>query len=421
MKRGGALIVAIWVIAVLSVMVLSFSFEARHQGGINVYVRERNRVNRLIEPGRQLAEVVICGYGDAKEWSPDENVEELLEDDRWALEKRALKCDSKCTIGPILIDDRLDDDGFPVNPSTVRIEIELVNAGEKNAININELYEGGDKNYRLRWEMILTSAGIPDDYEVDVAAAGGGTEKLPLIAHLIACWQDWRDDDDTPTAIDGKECGAESKWYREKYEDDDEDDENKLYPRNGPIPTVEELSYIRGFGDFPAVLTGGVLNPEADKEEQITVKGIRDLFGTTGSAKVNVNSCTVEQLLTIPGIFDEEDVEDGTIGGADSQGRLTAEAIVSARREMPDYDVDETRTWWPFKDWDDLTKRVADYSSDAKLGQEASEYLTFVPDDTSLFKVRIIGESRGMRKEAVAECYCNSKDKKVRYISWKED
>jgi hypothetical protein len=420
MRRGGALIVAIWVIAVLSVMVLSFSFEARHQGGINVYVRERNRVSRLIEPGRMLAEVVISGYADAKEWSPDESLDDLLEEDRWALEKRALKYDSKCTIGPILIDDRAGDDGLPLNPSTVRVEIELVNAGEKNAINVNELYEGGDKNYRLRWEMILTNAGIPDDYEVDVEV-NGSTAKVPLTDHLIACWQDWRDEDDTVTAIDGKECGAESAWYEEKYEDDEEDDENKLYPRNGSIPAVEELSYIRGFSDYPAVLTGGVLNPDADKEDQITVKGIRDLFGTTGTAKVNVNSCTVEQLLTIPGIFDEEDVDEGTVGGADSQGRLTAEAIVAARREMPEYDVDETRSWWPYKDWDDLTQRVADYSSDAKLGQDANEYLTYVPDAQSLFKVSIIGESMGMRKEVQAEGYYNSNDKKMRYISWREN
>lgn len=420
MRRGGALIVAIWVIAVLSVMVLSFSFEARHQGGINVYVRERNRVNRLIEPGRMLAEVVISGYAEAKEWSPEENVDDLLEEDRWALEKRALKYDSTCTIGPILIDERLGEDGYPLNPSTVRVEIELVNAGEKNAINVNELYEGGDKNYRLRWEMILTNAGIPDDYEVDVEV-DGSTAKVPLIDHLIACWQDWRDGDDTVTAIDGKECGAESAWYEEKYEDDEEDDENKLYPRNGEIPAVEELSYIRGFSDYPAVLTGGVLNPDADKEDQITVKGIRDLFGTTGTAKVNVNSCTVEQLLTIPGVFDEEDVDDGTLGSSESQGRLTAEAIVNARREQPEYDVDETRGWWPYKDWDDLTQRVADYSSEAKLGQEANEYLTFVPDEQSLFKVRIIGESMGMRKEVLAEGYFSSNDKKMRYISWREN
>ena len=91
MRRASALIVAIWVIAVLSIMVLSFATEAHLQTGINVYVRERNRVNRLVEAGQVLAEVVIAGYSEATEWSKDEDISELLEDDRWALEKRALK------------------------------------------------------------------------------------------------------------------------------------------------------------------------------------------------------------------------------------------------------------------------------------------------------------------------------------------
>jgi hypothetical protein len=414
-RRGGALIVAIWVIAVLSVMVLSFSFEARHQGGINVYVRERNRVNRLIEPGQMLAEMIIAGYSNAKEWTADEVVEDLLEEDRWYREKRALKYDSKCTIGPILVDERIGDDGFPVNPSTVRVEIELVNAGEKNAINVNELFEGGDKNYRVRWEMILTAAGIPEDFEIDTDDG-----RFPLILHLIACWQDWRDEDDNVTSLDGFACGAESSWYEERYEDNDEDDENRLYPRNGPIPAVEELSYIRGFRDYPAVLTGGVLNPDADKDEQITVRGIRDLFGTAGTSKVNVNSCTIEQLLTVPGIFNEEDLENGTASGEESEGRETAQAIIAARAEKPDYDIDETRTWWPYKDWSDLTQRVSDFA-DVQIGSEANEYLTYVPDANSLFKIRIIGESMGMTKEISAECYYASKDKKVRYIKWRED
>ena len=51
---------ALWIIAVLSVMVLSFSFEAHQQTGINVYVRERDRVNRLVEPGRIRVESADC-------------------------------------------------------------------------------------------------------------------------------------------------------------------------------------------------------------------------------------------------------------------------------------------------------------------------------------------------------------------------
>ena len=407
MRRASALIVALWVIAVLSIMVMSFATEAHLQTGVNVYVRERNRVNRLIDAGQVLAEVVIAGFSEAPEWSEGENINELLEDDRWVLEKRALKSDSKCRIGPILVDDRRDKDGNLVNPSTVTVEIELVNAGDKNAINVNSLYSGGDQNYRIRWEMILTSHGIPEDFEVDTDDG-----RFKLVDHLIACWNDWRDDDDNPTSIDMSDCGAEYTWYEERYEKDKVDEEDRRFPRNGSIPDIQELSYVRGFRDYPAILTGGVLNPSADKDEQVTVGGIVSLLGTSGSSKVNVNSCTVEQLLTIPGIFSEED--DGDM----AEGREVAEAIVGALREKPDYEVDETRDWWPYKDWNDLVQRVTSFA-DVQIGAEAAEYLTYVPDNESIFKVRIMGESMGMKREVNAECYL--KDSKVRYIKWRED
>lgn len=407
MRKASALIVALWIIAVLSIMVMSFATEAHLQTGVNVYMRERNRVGRLMEAGQAIAEVVIAGYQNAVEWSKDESLDELLEDDRWTLEKRALKNDSKCTIGPVLVDDRRDKDGEFVNPSTVTVEIEMVNAGKQNAVNVNELYAGGDQNYRIRWEMLLTSHGVPEEFEIDTDDG-----RFKLIDHLIACWNDWRDEDDTATAIDAIECGAESGWYEDSYDKDKVEDEDRRFPRNGSIPDIQELSYIRGFRDYPAVLTGGVLNPGDNKDEQVTVKGIVDMLGTSGSSKINVNSCTVEQLLTIPGIFSEEDDEDM------AAGLETAEAIVGALREKPDYDVDESRSWWPYKDWNDLVQRVSDYAG-VQVGAEAAEYLVYVPDKDSIFKIRIIGESMGMKREVDAECYL--RDNKVRYIKWRED
>ncbi len=407
MRKASALIVALWIIAVLSIMVMSFATEAHLQTGVNVYMRERNRVGRLMEAGQAIAEVVIAGYQNAVEWSKDESLDELLEDDRWTLEKRALKNDSKCTIGPVLVDDRRDKDGEFVNPSTVTVEIEMVNAGEQNAVNVNELYAGGDQNYRIRWEMLLTSHGVPEEFEIDTDDG-----RFKLIDHLIACWNDWRDEDDTATAIDAIECGAESGWYEDSYDKDKVEDEDRRFPRNGSIPDIQELSYIRGFRDYPAVLTGGVLNPGDNKDEQVTVKGIVNMLGTSGSSKINVNSCTVEQLLTIPGIFSEDDDEDM------AAGLETAEAIVGALREKPDYDVDESRSWWPYKDWNDLVQRVSDYAG-VQVGAEAAEYLVYVPDKDSIFKIRIIGESMGMKREVDAECYL--RDNKVRYIKWRED
>ena len=399
MRKASALLMALWIITVLSVMVLSFATEAHLQSGVNVFVRERNRVNRLVDAGQVLAEIVITGFSSVNDWTEDQDTQKLLEDDRWYLEKQDLKEGRPCVIGPILIDEDRPDSG------TVKVEISL-----DRKINVNELYQGGDSNYRVRWEMILSGHGLPEDYEVETEDG-----RLKLADLLIASWNDWRDEDDNVTALDGKACGAESAWYEEEFTDKRIDEEYRRYPRNSSIPDVKELSYIRGFRDYPAILTGGVLNPQDDKDEQITVTGIADLFGTTGSAKVNVNDrdLTADQLLTIPGVFDEDDDE------GQSAGREIAEAIIRCRSIKPErYEVDETRGWWPYKDWNDLSQRVSDEMSET-IGNEAGQYFVYKPDDTTLFDIRITCEAMGMKRSVAAKAYV--KDGEVRYVEWEED
>lgn len=404
MRRGSALLMALWVIAVLSIMVLSFASEAHLQTGINVYMRERNRVSRLVDAGRILAEVVLSDYANVSEWSEDEDADKLFEDDRWYKEKRDLKSGRPCVIGPILVDEENPESG------TVKVEMRIT-----RGLNINELTPDSDQNWRLRWEMLLKSHGIPEDYEVEAYdSQHHSRSRFNLINLLIASFADWVDADDNSTSVDGEDCGAESNWYEEEYDDNNVDDEYKRYPRNGPIPDIKELSYIRGFREFPVVLTGGVLNPEEDPKDQITVKGIAEMFNTVGSAKVYVNDCTRDELMTVPGIFDEEDEEDF------EKSTENIDAILGAKSEEPDYDVDETQSWWQYKDFQDLQQRVADYGgNNAQVGTEASNYLLFKPDDTTIFEITIECESMGMTRSVKAKAYL--KDKDVRYVEWEED
>lgn len=406
MRRASALLMALWIIAVLSIMVLSFASEAHLQTGINIYVRERNRVNRLVDAGRILAEVVISDYSSVSEWSEDEDAEQLFEDDRWYKAKRDLKSGRPCVIGPILVDEENPESG------TVKVDIRIT-----RGLNINELTPDGDNNWRLRWEILLTKiCGIPEDYEVEAYdSQHHSRSRFKLVGLLVASFADWVDADDNATSMDGEDCGAESTWYEEEYEDNKVDDEDKRYPRNGAIPDIKELSYIRGFRDFPVVLTGGVLNPEDDPKDQITVRGIADMFNTLGSAKVYVNDCTRDELLTIPGIFNEEDEDDL------EKSTEVIDAILGARSEEPDYDVDESLDWWQYKDFQDLQQRVSDYSSGSsvQVGMEANEYLLFKPDDTTIFEITIECESMGMTRSVRAKAYL--KDKEVRYVEWEED
>ena len=129
---------------------------------------------------------------------------------------------------------------------------------------------------------------------------------------------------------------------------------------------------------------------------------------------MNVNDCNAASLMTIPGIFDEDEVDEDD----KTETRDLADAIVKCRTIMPrDYDVDETRTFWPYKDWQDLCKRISD-EFDLEIKSEAQEYFAYIPEDTTIFKMKITVSQ--LDDEYSAECECYVKDKKVRYVSWKE-
>lgn len=418
MRKASALILALWTIAVLSVMVLSFAYEARQQTGINFYVQNRNRAVHLIDAGKILAEIVLLDYKNVADWSEDQDDAKMLEEDAWYREKQDLKASSKCTIGPVYLDGENPED------SLVTITIQSSNSGSKGIININELYDASDgsadKNANYRWWMIFKSHNIPE--ELVVPKEG----RINLWNVLIASWKDWLDIDHTVTSIDGKECGAEDEWYEEKEDefegiDEKMKDEIRRRPRNGPIPDVKELSYVRGFRDYPAVLTGGVINPWEDEKEQITVRGIMDLFCTDGSAKINVNNCdSIDALITIPGIFDKDTIADEDDECVE-EAKEIAQAIISALGTIPeDRDVDESRSSWPFTDWNDMLTRVEDLNglkvSSSDIGSEAKEYISFKAEDDTVFKVRIVAEAGGMKRAAEAECYV--KDDNVRYVKW---
>lgn len=409
MKRGSALLMALVTIAVLSIMVISFVYEARQQGGINLYVRERNRIARLIEAGRLIAEVVIKNYPSVADWTPGEDLTELMEKDRWLLGKRDLKDGGQCVIGPLLLDETRDDDGNFVNPATVTIEIGSSNGDGK--LNVNTLCEdAGDAKWMERWWMIFKDHNIPEE----LATPKDGTINLWNI--LIASWNDWRDDNDNVTNIELEEAGAENKWYEEYEADNDLDkDEFMEYqrrPRNGRIPDVGELENLRGWREYPQVLTGGVINPwENRKEDQVDVHGITDVLSVYGTEKININNCkNLHTLITIPGIYGN--VEDDDVL---EEAKAVAQAVLAARSVMPDdRDVDPTKSEWPFKDFDDLCRRVDEVGED--IGSEASNYLQYTSDD---FTVKITGESMGMTHTIEAKCYV--KDGEIRYYMWNEN
>lgn len=412
MKRASALILAIWIIAILSIIVVSFSVEARLQAGVNVYVRERARVNHLIDAGKVISELIVLGYKDVQGEQDDEDLDELLEKDRWLLEKRGLK-EGRMTTKWLLIDEENPDSGV------VKIDIKT----EQDKINVNLLSEqGGDSNYQERWWMIFKLCGIPE--ELDTVKDG----KIKLWNLLIASWNDWRDTDDSVSSIDMEECGAEAPWYKEMEEDEKIEAQYRNRPRNGPIPEASELRWVRGWRDYPEVLTGGVINPWEDKTQQLHVRGVLQFLDTEGGMKINVNNLETEDLknilVTVPGIYDN--VEDDEV--VEKAGTL-ARAIIKARATQPNDYKGAKKDNYPFKDFNDLEWRLnnndlgtdidnEEFSFEKSIDRKAEEYLEFGPEDNTQFLITITGWSGGMERSVIASCYV--KDDKIVYVDWRE-
>lgn len=457
-RRGSVLVMALWIIAILAVMVVSFAFEARQQAGIDIYVRERNRVSRIIDSGRVLGEAVLLGYKDA----PDPDIkggepdwDDAFEEDRWVIEKYDLKTDHKCVIGPIRLDEE-DPDEADEDAPTITVELKFESATSK--IDINSLTD--EKGLEIL-KTVLRDSGIDDELEVEIEDADrSGRKKHNLLNLLVASWKDWRDEDDAvsrgpfESGTDYNynpqdDDGAEKSWYEERDEEDEIPVKDRRVPANGPIKKLEELSYIRGFRDFPSVLTGGRLydgteqddtrgkrgRDEMDELENPQLAGIMDNFKVSGGMKLELNDETREKdLKTILGpMYDPEDMS------ATEDLNDLVQAILTALKTMPEDDdnVDETRTWWPFKDFGDLEKRVDDVGFGEKVPEDLKEYIRWpgesaasssgksvkdkkgASEDVEKFSMTITGESLGMKYVVRARCVVE--ENKVKYIEWSEN
>ncbi len=417
-KKGSAIVGAIWMLAVLSILIATYAVDAQLQTRINLYLQERVKVDHLTDAGIAIAEVIMLDYqnvsvpsstgsdGSSTTASQSE-IDEYLEKDRWYWEKVDLKDNRECSTGAVPVD--------ALNPEggTVTVKIKPI----ESQWNINNLYPQGDANYAKIWEAVLAASGVPEDYWDSI----------------VDSWCDWRDTDDGDTGEYGAETGT---FYKEAYDDyingrDVEKNKNYLpASRDGEISDLDDLMHIKGFNEYEeepisaqALLDGGILNPLAKKEDQIEVKGFRKYFTVFGSGKINANIADKDILVTVPGIwqpsgtssnhaFNENDVSNATdIADAIVEIRATGNQRDNAGQSMED-DVGT------FKNWNDLQNRVQEAVGGGNyIQQEAEQFLSYAPD--KFFEVSITGESLGITHTVKAIAIVQ--DSKIRYIRWQED
>ncbi len=261
-REGSALILALLVVVVLSMLVGSFGFEARLEAKYASYARNRVKASQLAESGIVIAEMLMArqaGGGGAGQ--PDE-------EDRWFDASERLRLGQSITG---LVE--------PVGEGYVILDI----VPEPGRLNINLLTE-------TDWETLLANIGLPEEYWEDIID--------PIL--------DWTDEDDVSNPK-----GAETEDYYSLLEP-------PYQAKNGAFDTVRELLLVKGFSE--TLLTGGIFDPATLLDEttswtgtstsrfaetnDIVVAGIEPMLTTYGDGKINIQSAPYDVLRTLPDVDD---------------------------------------------------------------------------------------------------------------------
>jgi general secretion pathway protein K len=259
-RRGeaSALIVVLWIIGLLSVLVISLTFDSHIEARIVSYYRKRTKAEYLARSGLEIAVMLMGKSADIRGTDEEED-----EDDPWFEPAKALRD------GAVR--------GLTNGLGEGMITLDIV--PEPARRNINNLDVAGNKN------ILEIESNMERILEV-----GGITEDTGLWPELIDAFVDWIDTDEAPR-YDGGETEDHYSQLEPPYE-----------AKNGPLDTVEELLLVKGFGK--TVLSGGSLSLGEDEEDRIPIRGIGDLLTTYGDGRVNVNAANPEVLMTLPGIDD---------------------------------------------------------------------------------------------------------------------
>ena len=241
------MIVALWVLLLLSIMVGSFAYDMHIEAHITAYYRQRLKTQYLARAGVEWAKLVLAKSNDVSEndeLEEGESEEVLISAINLSRGVGVVQRQIQMTEGSITID--------------------LV--PEQGRYNVNRLSDD-------QWEEILDSSNIPQDQWDE----------------LIDCYTDWVDDNDAHL-LNGAE--SEDPFYEERG----------YKVKNGQLDTISELALIKGFDH--SVVYGG----PGESEDDPPLLGVARLLTTWGDGLVNINTATRDVLMTLPGI-DEITVE----------------------------------------------------------------------------------------------------------------
>jgi general secretion pathway protein K len=249
-NAGSVLIVALWVVVLLSLIVSSFAFDMQVEGRITSFYRKRLKADYLAKAGIERARMLLV-----KSLDSGIQDEDTYEDRDAAWYPHARKLSEGAAVHGVT--DKL-------TSGTISVDI----VPEPARRNINRLI--GRKE---DWEKVMELAGIPEeDWD-----------------ELTDCLNDWIDPD------------AKQRIYGAETEDYYSHQDSPPYKaKNLPLDTVGELLLVKGFER--AMVYGGL--PEDASEGDEPMRGMADLLTVFGDDTVNVNAAGREVLMTLPGVDD---------------------------------------------------------------------------------------------------------------------
>lgn len=354
------------------------------EGKAATYVRNRHQANALLESGLVLAEMLMERQ---EKVSGDETEEEVLKD-RWIEPAIRLKRGQRVEVSQRLYRDETGKLQFETANVSVGdaedpdAEIFVTIEPEPARWNLNKLARAGfGDNADLIWNRILTVAGVPEEDQ----------------SELVDSFYDWIDEDSVTVSSEG----AESDYY--------ENLEPPYTCKNGPLDTVGELAYIKGFNrNGGVILKGGIWNPDDSEDRQFSITGIESLFSLYGTGKINVNAAPREVLLTVPCLEDADGLIVDTILeereglNADSPD-ASARVRQSARNSNVGLSAPAIEDYH-FTDLSDFLARIPGISQ-----EDANTYLTV---DCDVYKLELEGRVGRVRRKATAVVQKGSGDSK---------
>jgi len=277
-KEGAALLVALWVLIILSLIVGSFAFEVKLEAMLVSHKRKKFQAEMLAHSGVEYARAILDKQQEAKELEIEDMGEE---DDGFMMAalhiKRGLSTSSTIEMGG----------------GSFTVTLESAEAGR----NVNLLT-------RDQWLDIFEFSNVPStDWDT-----------------MIDCLEDWIDEGDMH-GLNGAE--SDDPFYKEAG-----------YPvKNGPLDSVDELLLVKGWGN-------DVLYGKPADEDSDAIFGIADILTVWGDGKVNLNTATDDVLLSyaeyedweLSSVKEARAGEDGEAGTLDDGIKNLAEIGADANK-----------------------------------------------------------------------------------------